>query len=427
MHDESRKRLAARIFAPVAITLFAGFALFDLLFTASYFDSIAKLALLTLVLVNYLLYTKGRLSLGHHTDIILAIMTVLILYLVLRGVPGRGGALWIFIFPLIAFFVKGSRAGLVWTIILSGGVFFLCLLSRFGIAEFRYYKCQEIASMTLPYIALCVTVYIYEYFSSDYRKRLQLSEKFAEENRRFSYQVELARQVQMQIIPSHDVVTADYEVAFYYEPAYRIGGDYIDYFDINEDISAFVLCDVVGKGIPAALLMMSLRTLIFSLIKAGKNDPHDIIESANTMFHDDYEDDFYVTLSFILYEKKNKIVRFFNAGHSPFIYFSRVENRIKEIELEGVPIGLFKNNPNEVSVNLQMYTDDVIILFSDGLTDRINLRDLHNARTKLFSMVQENAGKKVGEMKDLIVHCCRENDATCDYKDDISFIIIKIL
>jgi len=239
-------------------------------------------------------------------------------------------------------------------------------------------------------------------------------------------QMELAQVIQRTLIPEKSKTGDKYQAAFYYHPAYGIGGDYFDIFEMSDGRVGVVMCDVAGKGIPAALMMASVRTLTRALVSQGINDPLEIIRILNDTFRLDFGDEFYVTLAFLCFDSKTGMIDFYNAGHTPFIYYSRVEKRIMEIELDGYPIGVFDQLYHTGKITEKMYSGDIVVLFSDGLTDFIDSGNHASARSRLFLEIQKNADLDAQTITDRIIDFFIKDKKSNIVDDDISLVIFKV-
>ncbi len=239
-------------------------------------------------------------------------------------------------------------------------------------------------------------------------------------------QLELAETIQRMLIPDKSIILDSYEVAFHYQPAYGIGGDYLDIIEMSDSHVGLVMCDVAGKGIPAALMMTSVRTLTRALIARGIENPIEIISILNDSFRSDFGDEFYVTFAFIHYNTIGKSIEFYNAGHTPFIYYSCIEKRIKEIELDGYPIGIFDTVYQDAKITQQLFSGDIVVLFSDGLTDFINSNDHTASRTQLFIEIQRRAHLTAEQIKNEIIEMFITDKVSNTVDDDISLMIFKV-
>jgi hypothetical protein len=380
------------------------------------------LTFLGIVNIFYVHFTSKLKQGSRNLLLLLIFMYMLVLYL---GTPETGGVLWFFMFPILAVSILHALEAVVWMIGLIALLIITVFLNNTALLSYNLTTSAEIIRIIIVLSSISFLVFL-----TDYVNHLLLSfisrKNKSEDNLHSTVQLEMAEKIQRSLIPSVDIISIGYDIAFYYQAAYGVGGDYMDCFTLDKDRIGLVMSDVAGKGIPAALMMVSLRTILRSIIAEGVNDPQEMIQLLNSMMRSDYGEDFYVTFAFILYNRQDNTIRFYNAGHSPFIYFSENEHTIKEVEIEAVPIGLFEHHEQNGFVTTKMFPGDIVLLFSDGLTDRINVKDNYKARNMIFSTIVENSSKSAVELKHIIYEKFVKDMGKEGVKDDISLIILKV-
>jgi serine phosphatase RsbU (regulator of sigma subunit) len=184
-------------------------------------------------------------------------------------------------------------------------------------------------------------------------------------------ELEFATQVQLGFLPSERPRLADYEFADYYEPAYRIGGDYFDYVPLPNGNIAVAVGDVAGKGVPAALLMARLHASArYHLLSA--TNPAEAMTSLNTEIATSGLGSRFITLIMAVINVRTHEVHLANAGHMPpLLRHPEGHVEAKGTKESGMPIGLGgKQTFREVLFPLERGAS--LVFYTDGVTDAMN-------------------------------------------------------
>ncbi len=193
------------------------------------------------------------------------------------------------------------------------------------------------------------------------------------ETKRLDSELELAKSIQISALPNvfppypdHD----EFEIYATMDTAKEVGGDFYDFFFIDPEHFAFLIADVSGKGIPAALFMMTSKTLIKNLAKTGLT-PEEIVTKVNKQICKNNEQGFFVTLFFCVLELSTGKLVCVNAGHNPplikrsngdFEYFTCQPNLVVGI-MGGITYSSCETKLNQ---------NDSIFLYTDGITEALN-------------------------------------------------------
>jgi sigma-B regulation protein RsbU (phosphoserine phosphatase) len=180
-------------------------------------------------------------------------------------------------------------------------------------------------------------------------------------------EMEIARHVQQTLFPQKRVTmqTLDYRGCCL--PAREVGGDYYDFFDLGEGHFAFVLADVSGKGVAAALLMANLQALFRSQSEWTMRYPSSLLQAVNGLFCASTPPEYYATLVFGHYDDCTRRLEYVNCGHPAPILLRR-DGRIEPLESTATVLGLFHRWTCE-SRMVDLAPGDTLAVFSDGLIE----------------------------------------------------------
>src|SRR3954447_208564 len=159
------------------------------------------------------------------------------------------------------------------------------------------------------------------------------------EKKRIEAQLEVARQVQLELLPDNDPDLPNFDISAYVFPTEEVSGDYYDWVQIFDDQIGITVADAVGKGIPAALLMSFLRASLRAGVQIGYA-PHIALAKVNNLLWDSVEDHQFITGIYGILDVTNRTFVFSNAGHNPPILL-KPDGEYRYVEYGDLPLGMF--------------------------------------------------------------------------------------
>jgi sigma-B regulation protein RsbU (phosphoserine phosphatase) len=219
------------------------------------------------------------------------------------------------------------------------------------------------------------------------------------QQRALEYDLELAARIQSGLMPSSNVAIPGWSVAFHYQPAGVIGGDYFDVMPDGRGGAYFLVADVAGKGVAAAMLSANLRAMFRALIPLGL-EVDKMLTHANRLFCESKLPMQYATLVFG-YSNGAGELKLVNAGHLPVLLAS--SDKVIRLESNCMPLGLFAEQEFPVqTVRLQM--GDTLVLYTDGVTEVQDGDGKEYGIAKLQTLIEEHCSKCPEEL----IASCRE-------------------
>ena len=188
---------------------------------------------------------------------------------------------------------------------------------------------------------------------------------------RIKREMEIASEIQQMLVPQEEIILPHYKCEYYYSPAVEIGGDYYDFFPMDDNRLGFVLADVSGKGIPAAIVMSMIKT-IFSTLTKIKLSPTEILSLTNMLLRENIKRTIFIPTFYGILDAENHVLEFSMAGSEKAILFNRKTKKYKLLKTSGYPLGMQPDK--EFRENLEMdrieiLENECLFIYTDGLTD----------------------------------------------------------
>lgn len=238
-------------------------------------------------------------------------------------------------------------------------------------------------------------------------------------------ELEVARDVQLSMIPQKPPDDNNFEIACYYETAKEVGGDFIDFIQKDAGSHYISIGDISGKGMSAALYMLQVRLLLRHLTDFS-DDPKSILSSVNKNVFRHIRKGLY--FSAILAKINENKINFCRAGHTPVLYYNSVNRSCCEIKQTGMALGLNNSDLFENSLEdfeIASHKDDVILFYSDGLTETMNATRNEFGVDKVKQILSDNSHKSAEEIKNEILSEVSKFRGFAEVHDDLTMIVLK--
>ncbi len=241
---------------------------------------------------------------------------------------------------------------------------------------------------------------------------------------RLERELQLAMEIQQRFQPTAPPQVAGYELQGISFPCYEIGGDYYDFIQRDDGRLVIALGDVSGKGTAAALLMSSLHAAIHAQCSA-----HDTlvetISSVNGYLAENIPANRFVTLFYAELDPDSGTVSFLNAGHNPPLIV-HAAGTVEQLASGGLPLGI-RQNAEYREGRTQMQMGDVLVIYSDGVTEAASPGGEEFGPTRLYEVVSRNIDASAAGIRDRIESALTKFSQGTQAADDITLVIVKRL
>jgi serine phosphatase RsbU (regulator of sigma subunit) len=280
---------------------------------------------------------------------------------------------------------------------------------------------NRIAHNLSAMLAFTFVVYIIQRYM---KQREQLTKSVRQQRDNLLQDLELAAEVQRMFLPSGKPAIAGLEIAGMMHPARGIGGDYYDYIPIDEHSIQFVIADVAGKGVAAALLMSATAAAV-QLEVNQRLDMLQVVSRLNSSIHAASPDgERYVTLLMAEVDAKNRKLHYVNCGHNPALLFRAGSGKIARMNSSCAPIGMILEEPCEL-VSVDLFPGDILVFYTDGITEAENRLAEEFGMERLSILVQRGSSLSAEALRDDIFSGAANFSKEVGFRDDVTILVVK--
>ena len=254
---------------------------------------------------------------------------------------------------------------------------------------------------------------------------------------RVDRQLSIGAEIQAQLVPDHCPVIEGVDLAARCRPAFQVGGDYYDFIPTRprqlgrrreRGRWALVVGDVMGKGVPAGLLMTLMRGMLRAEALSG-HSPDRILHDLNQLAEEDLAHSHrFVTLFYSEFDPLSRQLRFANAAHNPPLLWRRQRNRVERLDAPGLLIGL-QSDADYRTESVLLEPGDVVLYYTDGVTEASGFNGDRYDEPRLMAALQEvcRAGLDAqGILNQLFARLDRFVGAERQLDDDASMVVFKL-
>ena len=271
-------------------------------------------------------------------------------------------------------------------------------------------------------IALLVVVAIVNLLKTELEARHQM------ERQRVQDDLAIAREVQLRLLPSDPPSYPGLDLGYFYRPAQSVGGDYYDFIPLSSERLGIVVADVSGKGLPGALLMALLQGLVHNTTPLYEGEISEFVSALNASLYKRTTANRYATMFFGIVDTARLTFDYVSAGHDP--PFLLRKDQLSAVTLEpldhgGPPVGILPWSQYE-SERLDLRRGDVLVVYTDGVTDAQNLRQEEFGIERLRQTIEEALTLPAVEICKRVSDSLEAFTGDSPQTDDITLVVMKV-
>jgi sigma-B regulation protein RsbU (phosphoserine phosphatase) len=243
------------------------------------------------------------------------------------------------------------------------------------------------------------------------------------EKQKMEEELEIARDIQNNLLPHSLPSYPRFDITAYNIASKQVGGDFYDVIPLDDKSFCIAIADVSGKGVPAALLTANLQAFLKILCKSGMflSEATAII---NDLVTENTMDGKFITFFWGVLNDQDLTMNYVNAGHNPPLLIRN--KKIIKLDKGGIILGVMKTFTPYESPTISLEKDDLIVLFTDGITEAMNVAGQEYSDEKLEELVIKYSDLNASEVCEIIKNSVQEHAAGTIQSDDITLLIVKV-
>jgi sigma-B regulation protein RsbU (phosphoserine phosphatase) len=253
------------------------------------------------------------------------------------------------------------------------------------------------------------------------------------EKKRLEEELRIAHEIQMSLLPQGPLRMPGLSVTALSVPAREVGGDYYDFLPLDDHRVGVLIADVSGKGTSAALYMAELKGLVLSLSRIHTS-PRDLLIMANRIIAEHLDARSFITMTYAVLDLHARTITYARAGHTPLMYLPAAGTPGRHLTVlapEGLVVGL-KIDKGEMFERLlreetmTIHPGDLFLLFTDGITEAMNVNDDCFGEVRLAQLIEEHAHLPSDELRERVLREVAAFVGGAPQHDDMTMILLRI-
>jgi len=243
------------------------------------------------------------------------------------------------------------------------------------------------------------------------------------EKHKMEEELDIAREIQRNLLPQKFPLLSNFDIAAVNVSSKQVGGDYYDIIELDENDCVVAIADVSGKGVPASLMMANMQA--FLQVICRQNIPLGVATGLiNDLISKNTTDGRFITFFWGTLNNLDKTFEYVNAGHNPPLLIR--DGKIIKLEIGGMILGVMKTLMQYRSEKIQLMKDDVIVMFTDGISEAMNKKGEEFSDAALEKLSLESVGETSENIMKRIQSEVQKFTDGANQSDDITLVVIKV-
>jgi serine phosphatase RsbU (regulator of sigma subunit)/ketosteroid isomerase-like protein len=241
------------------------------------------------------------------------------------------------------------------------------------------------------------------------------------ERERIEQELQVARRIQHASLPKEVPALEGWQISPYYRPAREVGGDFYDFFELEDGRLGIVVGDATGHGVPAALVMASARSMLRAVAQASQS-PGDVLRRVNDPLATDIPPNMFVTCFYAILDPQSGTLSYANAGHDlPYLHRN---GEVEELRARGMPLSLMPGMGYEEKETI-LEAGEATLFYSDGLVEAHHPNREMFGFPRLRALIAEHGGEESSLGEFLLEELYTFVGEGWEQEDDITLLTLK--
>lgn len=239
-----------------------------------------------------------------------------------------------------------------------------------------------------------------------------------------NHDLEIARSIQQDLLPTRSPELDDFDIAGWNQPANQTGGDYFDWQLLPDGQLAISVGDATGHGIGPALVSALCRAYArASFVADNKRDK--VLERLNTLLANDLADDRFVTFAVIFLNPRSSEVKVLSAGHGPILLYRHAENRLENLDAQGIPLGMIAGMKYEDADPNCLQEGDMIVIVTDGFYEWRNPNNEEFGLERLKDTIRQARDSSAADLIAKLNEAVKIFSRGTKQEDDLTAVVLR--
>jgi sigma-B regulation protein RsbU (phosphoserine phosphatase) len=241
---------------------------------------------------------------------------------------------------------------------------------------------------------------------------------------RLERELDIARQIQQQLLPKKNPVLPGFEMAGWNRPADSTGGDCYDFFLVDDERLALVVADATGHGIGPALIMTQCRALLRA-VSQSSYDLSQIARRVNNLLCSDLPSDRFVTVFHGLLDAREGCVKYVSAGHGPMLHFKAATGEIRQFGATGLPMGIVMDADMPCGEPIMLAPGDLFVVLTDGFIEWPRSDGELYGEARMEALLRRHCHERPERLIEILHQDVKAFSEGTPQGDDLTVVVVK--
>jgi sigma-B regulation protein RsbU (phosphoserine phosphatase) len=259
-------------------------------------------------------------------------------------------------------------------------------------------------------------------------KSLKQAQEAQAEKQAIEHELNIANEIQTKLLPDRLPQIAGFDIFSYSVSAREVGGDYYDFMVIDPAHLGIVVADVSGKGIPGAMVMTMVRSLM-RLASHREASPAETMRKVNRILAKDIRRGMFVTAIYSVLDVPRKTITVASAGHNPIVYYAAATKECRAVNPSGIALGFDKGrtfDENILEETIELKPGDRVVAYTDGIVEAMNEKQEEYGMERFTALVRDNAQLSSKDFVNAVMQAVAQHRGRAEQSDDITITTLRV-